>query len=220
MKVSCGLDFILVEDGKAYISGVGSCTDEHLVIPSTYNGFPVVGICEKAFCRNNRIKSVALPCSVAHIADQAFAWCRNLEKVQFSAVEEIGNRAFTGCDKLVSVITGDFLTYIGDKAFAYCPAINSVTLPDSLRTIGISAFEGCRGLNSITLSNRIKVIESGTFYACENLRQIKIPHDLSYIDDLAFAYCTSLSDVCLPSHTLVNTNAFFECENILNNKVS
>jgi hypothetical protein len=73
MNVSQGLDIRINDYGKAYIYGIGSCVDEHLVIPSTYSGLPVVGIAEKAFCRNISIKSVILPCSVLYIEAQAFA---------------------------------------------------------------------------------------------------------------------------------------------------
>lgn len=219
MNLSQGLDIKII-DGEAYVCGIGSCSDEHLVIPCSYNGTPVVGICEKAFCRNGNIKSVTLPCSVLYVEDQAFSWCRSLEKLQFSAVVRIGDRAFMGCDMLSEVALGDFIQSIGEKAFSYCSSVRSVSLPDSTLLVGASAFEGCRSLSEFSFSNRVKIIESGTFYACENLRRVKVPRDLAYIDDLAFAYCISLNDFCLPMQAIVNGNAFFECGNILNNKVS
>ena len=220
MNLSLGLDIRIVDDQTAYVCGIGSCTDEHLVIPCQYDGIPVVGISEKAFCRNSSVKSITLPCSVLYIEYQAFAWCRNLEIVQFSSVEKIGDRAFIGCDRLNTLIFGNFVQQIGEKAFAYCSALESITVPDSVFVIGTSAFEGCRNLNAITLSNRIHVIESGTFYACEKLKYVKLPRDLSYIDDFSFAYCISLSNLCLPPKAMINSNAFFECGSILNNKVS
>ena len=220
MNLSNGLDIKIIDSENAYVCGIGSCTDEHLVIPCSYNGVPVVGIAEKAFCRNVKIKSVTLPCSVIYIDDQAFTWCRSLEKIQLSSIVKIGDRAFMGCDMLSDIMLGDFIQSIGEKAFAYCPSLKNIVLSDSTLTVGASAFEGCRSLVEISLSNRIRVIESGTFYACEKLQYVKVPNDLAYIDDLAFAYCVSLNDFCLPLQAIVNSNAFFECGSRLNNKVS
>ena len=48
-----GLDFALHHSGGYIVAGIGSCTDADLVIPSTHEGAPVVGIADYAFYENS-----------------------------------------------------------------------------------------------------------------------------------------------------------------------
>lgn len=210
-KATKGLEYSLLDGGVAVLVGVGYCEQEHIVLPSFVGGFPVVGVAEKAFCRSTQIKSIHLPLSVKFVDSEAFAWCRNLERVAFKNVLEIGERAFMGCDRLSSIEFGSELEMVDEKAFAYCSAITSLDLPESLTSIGESAFEGCRNLRSVTLPDHIKVIQNSTFSACGNLCRVKLPRRLEYIDEYAFAYCTSITEMLIPSKTVLNADAFFEC---------
>lgn len=62
-----GLEFerpTLVSIGGApsyYVAGIGSCTDEDIVIPSTYEGAPVTRIGDGAFSNCTNIKRVIIP---------------------------------------------------------------------------------------------------------------------------------------------------------------
>lgn len=218
-KVTKGLEYSLLDGGVAVLVGIGYCEQEHIVVPSVVSGFPIVGVAEKAFYRSQQIKSIWLPASVRFVDSEAFAWCRNLEKVSFESVLEIGERAFMGCDRLSFIELGNELEMVDEKAFAYCSSIASISLPDSVASLGEYAFEGCRGLHSVSLPDHIKVIENGTFYACGNLHRVKLPRRLEYIDEYAFAYCTSLTEMLIPSKTVLNADAFFECGTLSRNGV-
>ena len=46
------------EFGDCYVvTGIGTCEDTDIVIPSTVNGMPVLEIADRAFYQNNRIQS-------------------------------------------------------------------------------------------------------------------------------------------------------------------
>ena len=210
-KTTKGLEFSLLDGGVAVLAGIGCCVEEHITVPSVIGGCPVVGVAEKAFCKSEQIKSITFPVSMRFVDAQAFAWCRNLEKVTFDGVLEIGERAFMGCDRLSGVEFGGEIEVVGEKAFAYCPALVSLTLPDSVTSLGESAFEGCRNMRSVSLSDNVKVIENGTFYACGSLRQVKLPRRLEYVDEFSFAYCTSITEMLVPSRAVLNHDAFFGC---------
>lgn len=214
MRVSRGLEYAVSKSGVAILRSIGNCTDEHIVVPSAVEGYPVVGVAEKAFARSTHIKSVTLPASVRFIEAQAFAWCRELTYVKLTSTHEIGTRAFMGCDKLSWVDLGNALEEIGEKAFAYCPALSNVDLPDTVSRLCSAAFEGCRNLCTASLSRSLKIIENSTFYACESLRRVELPSKLEYIDECAFAYCSSLVDMDVPAKTVINNQAFFECRSI------
>ncbi len=99
---SNGLEFLRLDDGRYAVSGIGSCTDTELNIPSKYNGVPVIGIAESAFLKCNTITKVIIPSSVESIADDAFYWCSELLSVEMrKSVKKIGEDAFYYCRRLV-----------------------------------------------------------------------------------------------------------------------
>ena len=217
MNTSSGLDYTVINSNSVVVCGIGSCADEHIVIPSAVRGYTVVGIAEKAFLRSSQIKSVTLPKSVKFIDQQAFAWCRELIEVKIAAVTEICDKAFIGCDKLEAVNFGKSLEYIGKKAFAFCPSITVADLPDTVYRLSSASFEGCRSLSRIYIPESVKIIESSTFYACEKLRKVTLPSKLEYIDEFAFAYCISIVEMNISQRTVINSGAFFECGKICEN---
>ena len=212
---SSGLEYRPVSENKLSLCGIGSCIDEHIVVPECVDGATVVSVDSYAFIRKAKIKSITLPASVDYIGAEAFAWCVNLQSVTLGGVVMIAERVFMGCDSLTALDLGEKLETIGEKAFAYCPKLISADLPESLYSLGVSAFDGCRALKQIHLPKNLKVIENGTFYACTELKKINIPVTLEYIDEFAFAYCSSLDLQGLPMRTIINRYAFFECHKLV-----
>ena len=207
---SSGLEYRSLAENTLSLCGIGSCTDENITVPEFVDGNRVISVDSFAFRRNESLKSISLPDSVDYIGAEAFAWCRNLCSISFNGVIHISERAFMGCDSLVSAHVGEKLNIMGKKAFAYCPSLESIILPDSLETLGASAFDGCRNLRAVVLPNSLKSLENGTFYACCNLNSINIPENLGYVDEFAFAYCISLENLAIPARTIINQYAFFE----------
>ena len=63
----------------------------------------------------------------------------------------VGDSAFVGCDKLVSVEFKNNLTHLGDEAFNGCKALTSVVFDKGCESIGYSAFYQCEKLEELTL---------------------------------------------------------------------
>lgn len=98
---SQGLEYTLMWGDEYYVSGIGTCTDVDIIIPSTHNGLPVTGIASTAFERTFTIKSVIIPDSVHLIQDFAFYEAVDLEKIYIpSSVTTIDQAAFVLCDYL------------------------------------------------------------------------------------------------------------------------
>ena len=75
---SLGLEYTLDADGKSYsVSGIGTCTDSDIVIPSKYNGLTVTSIGPNAFY-GCTFTSVIIGDNVTTIDGYAFAYCRSL----------------------------------------------------------------------------------------------------------------------------------------------
>ena len=134
--LSKGLEFTLNDDKTGYdLSGLGSCKDADIVIPSTYNGKKVTGIKHKAFIvnysNNHSIKSIYIPDTVTSIDPYAFTPCKALKTISVpDSVTSIGEGAFDGCDSLQFNEYGNAL-YVGNENNPYLvlvgPKNSSVT---------------------------------------------------------------------------------------------
>ena len=141
-RASEGLEYSLNSDGNGYtVTGIGTCTDTELVIPSKHNSKPVTSIGYEAFRGCTGLTSITIPNSVTSISDYAFRECKGL----------------------TSIIVPYSVTSIGDYAFTSCSGLTNITLPNSVTSIGRGAFNGCTGLTSITIPNSVTSISERAF---------------------------------------------------------
>ena len=172
-----GLAMVLISEGEYTVSGIGTCTDTEILIPTTYNDLPVVSVEASAFLNNTAITSVVLP----------------------DGITSIGENAFNGCESLTSVTFGknSQLSSIGPGAFNYCYSLESITIPESVTSIGSDAFYYCYGLRSVTFgeNSQLTSIGEGAFNWCESLESITIPASVTSIGEWAFVECYRLVEV-------------------------
>ena len=172
-----GLAMVLISEGEYTVSGIGTCTDTEILIPTTYNGLPVVSVEASAFLDKTSITSVVLP----------------------DGITSIGENAFNGCESLTSVTFGknSQLSSIGPGAFNYCYSLESITIPESVTNIGSDAFIYCYGLRSVTFgeNSQLTSIGEGAFNWCESLESITIPASVTSIGEWAFVECYRLVEV-------------------------
>ena len=223
------------------VGGLGSCTDNEVVIPSVYKGKPIYSIEDVAFSyytsitsisfsENSNIKSIGsfafsgctnlqhieLPGTIENIGNSAFMNCSKLKNINLpSAISTIGDNTFNGCTSLENVIIPESIIYIGASAFSMCSSLVNVIIPDKVANIGTSAFYGCTSLTTIIIPNTIKSIEDRTFSSCDNLKSVIIGSNVVIIGEYAFAFCYSLTDVVIPENlSNVSQCAFYGCDNL------
>lgn len=212
-----GLDMVLISEGEYTVSGIGTCTDTEILIPTTYNGLPVVSVEASAFLNNTAITSVVLPDSITSIGENAFNGCESLTSVTFgknSQLSSIGPGAFNYCYSLESITIPESVTSIGSDAFYYCYGLRSVTFGENsqLTSIGDGAFNWCESLESITIPDSVTSIGEGAFCCCAKLTSITIPDGVKSIGNHAFAGCSALESITIPGSVLsIGDNAFKEC---------
>ena len=128
--------YYTVSDGTVTITEYTGAGGD-VVIPSTIDGMPVVGIggyfegpgspylYYGAFMFAG-LTSVTIPDSVTSIGNSAFAYCSGLTSVTIpDSVTSIGDNTFEGCTRLTSVTIGNSVTSIGDGAFQDCTSLTT-----------------------------------------------------------------------------------------------
>ena len=132
---SVGLAFERMEGSEpAYaVTGIGSCADPFIVIPTSYLGLPVKAIAPEAF-RGEAITELMIPAGVTVIGESAFEDCAQLRYVELGgSVTDIGARAFAGAaqDAVICFAAGaDGWTVSADADFATPIAIDAAQLSD------------------------------------------------------------------------------------------
>ena len=144
-----------------------------LVIPSSYNGKPVISIGSYAFNSCSSLSSVTIPDSVTSIARFAFGYCSSLTSVTIpDSVTSIGQDAFWDCSNLMSVKIPDSVTSIENMTFRNCSNLTSVIIGNKVTSIGRWAFKDCLNLTNITIPDSVTQIGSRAFSGCINLKSI------------------------------------------------
>ncbi len=192
---SAGLAFTSNGDGTCYLSGIGTCTDTDIVIPSVSpEGDQVTSIGSRALQDCSSLTSIIIPSSVTSIGPYAFFGCSSLTDITIpESMTSIGNFAFQKCSSLTSVTIPNSVTTISTAAFSGCSQLTSITIPEGVWSIGSSAFSGCAGLTSITIPDSVTNIESSAFRSCSSLISITIPENVSIIGYNAFRDCDKLT---------------------------
>lgn len=163
--VSCNRDSegFVFEENESTATVIGyKGRNEHITIPSTYNGKPVTAIGDSAFYRhyNKRIiRSVTIP----------------------DTVKIIGGSAFGCCSELTSVVIPNSVTYIGNRAFNFC-SFKTINIPGSVECIENGAFQYCRSLTTVKIGEGVKVIKEQAFQGCTSLESISLPDSLERVE--------------------------------------
>ena len=206
-----GLSFTLSFNRKYYtVTGIGTCTDTQIIIPSTYNGLPVSSIGKEAFKGCVNITSVSIPDSITSIGYGAFYGCSGLTGIVIpDGVTSIGEYIFYGCSSLSSVTLGKGITYITDSAFYGCSRLSAVNIPDSVKIIGSCAFADCSSLTSIDIPDSSFIsIGKDAFSGCTGISESE--NGITYVDKWAVAYSGSSTSVTLRSDTHGIADYLFE----------
>ncbi|MBR5601748.1 MAG: leucine-rich repeat protein, partial [Clostridia bacterium] len=84
-------------------------------------------------------------------------------------VTSIAKGAFRRCNRLNSLVVGEFVQSIGESAFYNCSELQSITLPQGLTSIGKNAFQNCGRLTSIVIPDGVTELPEYTFSLCKSL---------------------------------------------------
>ena len=224
---------------------------------------------EKLYLNNKEVTDLVIPDGVEKIGNYAFYNCTALKNITIPAsVKSIGILSFNNCRELQSVDITDFSAwckidfaskesnplyyahrlYVNEKlktdveiprnfseikqySFINCESIKSVIIPDDITNVGKEAFFGCTGIEKVTINNVdswCKINFSDLYsnplyygkklYINDNLAsEIILSEDITVVNTYAFYNCENIKTIILPRGLKqIKTNAFYNCTGITN----
>lgn len=120
------------------------------------------------------LKSVQLPSTLKRIGGWAFSSASQLTSITLpEGLEEIADRAFSGCTGIESLQLPSTLKVIGDRAFENMKKLTTIVLPDALESIGGAAFAGCKISGDVTIPANVKQLGNSIFGFKNDIWRVK-----------------------------------------------
>ena len=157
---------------------------------------------------NLYIKEVVIPSSVKKIADRAF-FHTDINKINLSNVEVIGNDAFAYCHSLKKIDIEN-TKKLGEGSFYECTKLEEIKNLNNLKKISKSAFAYCKMLKSIDLG-LVNEVDNYAFGSCKNISQIDLKN-VEILGDRVFSTCDKLSKIDLRNIKKIGNEIFFESD--------
>ena len=224
---SDGLEYY-IEDAFCFVS-IGSCTDSKVVIPETYNGYPVVALEEDAFEGCDFITDMYIPDSVFWIETKdTFAGCTNLIEKE-NGLYYVDRWVIDADDDITEAVFRDDTIGIVSDAFEDCDLITDIDLPDSILHLSWLDSNACETVDGVTyidnwalyLDDSVSdiTLRDGTvgiatlFSDGYDFDTIKIPDSVKYIDALAFDSKTEKIHIG-SGVSYIDPSAFYNCSRL------
>lgn len=178
------------------------------------------GINTGAFAQCSQLQNIVLGPTLTTIDASGFAYCGFLTSVDFSLcnlLTNIGDRAFLNAQLTTLNLSSTAIETIGERAFSYCNSLQTVVLRSSLLSIGDYCFELTDSLTSIDFNNAtsLTTLGTGAFYV-SGLTNVDLTNTpITIFGTSIFQDCHDLSSIILPAN-LVETgqNTFFNCTSL------
>ncbi len=241
-EFTAGLRFSKTSGGYSVLLYEGK--SDTVIIPSIYQGEPVISINSTAFAygSSSHVTSISIPNTITDISRYTFSYLSYLKYNIYEGYKYLGNEQnpyYILCGKVDSeqtvciinpncqvildgslqyvekIIVPDSMISIKERQFYNLRDLKFVVLPNTLEEIGTSAFEGCSSLTDISFPDTLRKIDDRAFYGCSSLKSVLLPSGIEIIGAEAFYKCTSVVNVYLPSSLKeIGSYAFCSCSNI------
>lgn len=238
LEASEGLEFESNGDGTCTITGIGTCTDQNIVIPlESPNGDTVTLIGEYALYDLENVDSITLVNYTYEVDENAFQYgefaavniiggspminqsafssCEDLTSISFSDCNiQADEYAFFSCGKDADVTFTNCTGIIEDNAFQYGD-FSSLTISNCELQIGESAFSSCEDLTSVVFADSTLETEEYAFYCCGDSATVEMTNCSLTFDDRTFQYSSFESLTITGSKVDMGESTFSSCEDLV-----
>jgi len=237
-----GLIYEIREDGEtARFVSFGACTEETVVIASTYDGKPVVEMIMGPYhdhinsgdnVRMNAmssygstdVKHLIISDTVEKFDDTIMKCCPNIESVYIGA--KVGKLRFwlfssgegekivkieVSPDNEVYMSSGNCIIEKATKTLIRGCKTSVIPSDGSVEIIGHNAFSGAIGLTHIDIPDCVTVIK-GSAFSNTNIESITLPASLQEMGTFVFDFCDDLVSVDLNGYTVLPEMTFWSCD--------
>lgn len=160
----------------------------------------------------SHLRSVKIPSTVEYLGRGAFAWCENLESVEFAegfkddtlrdymfyatalnnavfpeGIKNIEKAVFMHCDNIKTVSIPSTVKYIGRRAFAYTSSLETVTFAQGINLKLYYIGEYANG--------NMVLVDSGALFDHSGIKNIDIPASVELLPQYMFQSCKRLTTV-------------------------
>lgn len=214
------LVYTLSSDGSYYIIGTGFTSIEaieadvgggtegsgldsswqggRVVIPSKYNGKPVLAIAPRAFAGFYDITQVYIHDGITHLGHRSFQ-CPN----------KPWDTAMTSCrlpNTLVWIGGEDGRVFYGRQG------LTSMHIPPNISELTRAVFAYCNSITAAYTHNVKKLVRS-CFQDCSALTTLNTDN-MEEIGDVSFYNCSSLTELNLPKIEIIGNNVFYNTDSL------
>jgi hypothetical protein len=212
---SQGLSYEVNSDGTTCtITGIGTCEDEDIYIPSYIDGYKVTDIGEKAFDSLSDIKNIYISKTVTRINRRAFYKCSGITEIRIPEnVTSIGSQIFLGCDNLATVYYDSLYAPPEGGTFFNIDSIKKIVFGDNLTKIPNYICYNCDSIEEIILSKNTQIIGDYAFYYCTSLKKIDLPNGLKNTGWYSFLG-SAITSLIIPDTVTVIQNSFRDCASL------
>lgn len=238
LKPSEGFEFESNGNGTCTITGIGTCTDQDIVIPlESPDGDTVTLIGKYALYSLENVNSITLVNYTYEVDKNAFQYGEFTTVNILGGSPVINKSAFSSCEDLVSISFSDCNIQVDEYAFYSCGKdadvtfsnctgvieenvfqygdFSSLTISNCKLKIGKSAFSSCEDLTSVVFTNSTLETEEYAFYSCGDSAKIEMTNCSLTFDDRTFQYSSLESLTITGSKVDMGDSVFSGCEDLV-----
>ncbi len=190
------VNYEITEDGVLTITGDGDIPALYEMDARPWNEIDVVitklkveegitSIGEAAFTELYGLESVILPSTLTHIRACAFENVYSLRYVEAPGVENIDEKAFSGC-ALSEINVGDRLLYVASDAFNGTDLISEINSHNALYVGPVLVKAASDTKEIFEIRDGTTAVAADALRDCELIKHIIIPESVQVIGDSAF----------------------------------
>ncbi len=198
---------------SAYVVAGYTGDEANVIIPTRYEGRPVIGIKNKAFSDVRTIKTVIFREGASYIGEYAFSGC-SVESIKLpDSLKAIGYDAFLRCDNLKSInvpknvesIDPEFIDATGLETLTvdtenkkYMSLDNVIYERDENSGEPVKLITAANTVKTVTVPDTVTKIGYCAFQGCYDLTGVDYGDNISRIESHAFVGCSSLQTLYVP----------------------